>query len=45
MIRGNTSEFIDHPQPKDSVSAHGASDHDWTSHHLNPALSIVVHLL
>jgi len=29
MIRGNTSDFIDHPLPKDSVSAHGASNHAW----------------
>ena len=26
---GNTSDFIDHPLPKDSVSAHGASHHTW----------------
>jgi len=25
MIRGNTSDFIGHPLPKDSISAHGAS--------------------
>jgi len=29
MIRGNTSDFIDHTLPKDSVSAHGASHHTW----------------
>jgi len=40
MIRGNSSDFIDHPLPKDSVSAHGASHHAWAPgpHHLNPAL-------
>jgi len=40
MIRGNTTDFIDHPLPKDSVSAHGASHHAWAPgpHHLNPAL-------
>jgi len=29
MIRGNTSDFIGHPLPKDSISAHGASHHTW----------------
>jgi len=27
MIRGNASDFIDHPLPKHFVSAHGASHH------------------
>jgi len=44
MIRGNTSDFIDHTLPKDSVSAHGASHHTWT-HHLNPALPMVEYKL
>ena len=30
MIRGNTSDFIDHPLPKYFESAHGASHHAWT---------------
>jgi len=29
MIRGNTSDFIDHPLPTDYVSAHGVSHHAW----------------
>ena len=29
MIRGNTTDFIDHPLPKDSISAYGASHHAW----------------
>ena len=29
MICGNTSDFIDHPLPKNFVSAHGASHHVW----------------
>jgi len=44
MIRGNTSVFIGHPLPKDSIPAHGASHHVWAPgpHHLNPALATVV---
>jgi len=38
MIRENTSDFIAHPRPKDSISAHGASHHAWVPQHLNPAL-------
>jgi len=30
MMRSNTSDFIDHPLPKDCISAHGASHHAWT---------------
>jgi len=43
-INGNTCDFIDHPLPKDSVSAHGASHHAWAPgpHNLNPALHIDV---
>jgi len=43
MICGKTSDFIDHPLPKDFVSAHGASHHAWAPgpHHLNPALGHV----
>ena len=44
MISGNTSDFIDHTLPLDSVSAHGASHHTWT-HHLNPALPMVEYKL
>jgi len=29
MIRGNTSAFIGHPLPKDSISAHGTSHQTW----------------
>jgi len=29
MIRGNTSDFIDHLLFKDSVTAHGTSHHAW----------------
>ena len=29
MIRGNTSDFIGHPLPNDSIAAHGASHHAW----------------
>jgi len=29
MTRGNTSDFIGHPLPKDSISAHGAFHHAW----------------
>ena len=29
MVRGNTSDLIGHPLPKDSISAHGASHHGW----------------
>jgi len=29
MIRGNTTDFIGLPLPKDSKSAHGASHHTW----------------
>jgi len=38
----NTTDFIDHPLPKDSVSAHAASHHAWAPvpHHLNPALDL-----
>jgi len=41
MIRGNTSDFIGHPLPKNSIFAHGASHHAWAPgpHHLNPALT------
>jgi len=38
MIRGNTSDFIGHPIPQDSISAREASHHAWAPHHLNPAL-------
>jgi len=40
MIRGNASDFIDHPLPKQFVSAHGASHHAWVPgpHRLNRAL-------
>ena len=40
LIRGNTSDFIDHPLPKHFVSAPGASHHAWAPgpHHLNLAL-------
>ena len=39
-IHGNTGNFIYHPLPKNSVSAHGASHHAWAPgpHQLNPAL-------
>jgi len=30
MMCGNAIDFIDHPLPKDFVSAHGASHHVWT---------------
>jgi len=45
MIRGNTSDFIDHPLPKHFVSARGASHHAWAPgpHHLNPALVLHAH--
>jgi len=41
MIPGYTSDFIGHPLPKDSMSAHGASHYTWARapHHLNLALS------
>jgi len=29
MIGGNTSDFIDHPLLKDSVTAHRTSHHAW----------------
>jgi len=29
MTCGNTSDFIDHPLPRQFVSAHGASHHVW----------------
>jgi len=29
MIRGNTSDIIGHPPPKDFIFAHGASHHAW----------------
>jgi len=29
MIRGNNSDFIRHPLPEDSISAHGASHQAW----------------
>ena len=31
MIRGNSNNVIDHPLPKDFVSADGVSHHAWTS--------------
>jgi len=43
MIRGNTSDFIGHPLPKDSIFAHGAFHHVWAPgpHHRNPALHLL----
>ena len=40
MIRGNTSDFIGHPIPQDSMSVHGppTTPAPRASHHLNPAL-------
>jgi len=38
MIRGNSNDFINHPLPKDFVSAHGASYHAC----VNPALGFTV---
>jgi len=42
MICGNSSDFIDHPLPKDSVSAHGplTTPGPQAPHHLNPALML-----
>jgi len=34
MTRGNTSDFIDHHLPKDSLPAHGASHHTGSPGHL-----------